>query len=136
MKTQEWSIPVDTIPISGIIAFVSTAPLPPATFHILMALAAGDRHGYAIIQDVAARTRNQLRLGAATLYRSLQRMLEQGLIVETSDRTATERDDESRRYYLITPLGQSVARAEAQRLTELVRLARESGFAAGESGAA
>ena len=106
-------------------------PLPPATFHILMALAAGDRHGYAIIQDVAARTENRLRLGAGTLYRSLQRMLEQGLIVETGDRPVPEQDDERRRYYRITRFGESVARAEACRLTEMVRLARASGFAGG-----
>ncbi len=106
-------------------------PLPPATFHILMSLAADDRHGYAIIQDVAARTDNHLRLGAGTLYRSLQRMLEQGLIVETGERPAADLDDERRRYYRITPFGQAVARAEAGRLSELVRLARISGFAEG-----
>jgi DNA-binding PadR family transcriptional regulator len=94
-----------------------------------MALAAGDRHGYAIILEVAQRTNNRLRLGAGTLYRSLQRMLEQGLIVETGDRPIPERDDERRRYYRITRYGESVARAEARRLTELVRLARASGFA-------
>ena len=71
-------------------------PLPPATFHILMAVSAEDRHGYAIIQDVAGRTDNKLRLGAGTLYRSLQRMLEQGLIVESGDRPAAELDDERR----------------------------------------
>ena len=104
-------------------------PLQPAAFHILLALGAGDRHGYAIIQDVARRTQNQLRLGAGTLYRSLQRMLEQGLIVEIAEPAETDRDDERRRYYRITPYGESVARAEARRLTELVRLARASGFA-------
>jgi DNA-binding PadR family transcriptional regulator len=109
----------------------SLLPLPSATFHILMALAAGDRHGYAISQEVAARTGNGMRLGPATLYRSLQRMLEQGLIVETGDRPAPELDDERRRYYHLTPYGESVARAEARRLTELVRLARASGFARG-----
>ncbi len=109
----------------------SLLPIPPATFHILMALAAGDRHGYAIIQEVAERTQNKIRLGAGTLYRSLQRMLEQGLIVETGDRPAPEQDDERRRYYRITRYGQAVARAEARRLTELVRLARASGFAKG-----
>jgi DNA-binding PadR family transcriptional regulator len=98
-----------------------------------MSVAADDRHGYAIIQDVAARTDNQLRLGAGTLYRSLQRMLEQGLIVETGDRPAPELDDERRRYYRITAFGEAVARAEARRLTELVRLARASGFAAGRA---
>jgi DNA-binding PadR family transcriptional regulator len=103
-------------------------PLPPATFHILMAVAEEDRHGYAIIQDVAARTNGQVRLSAGTLYRSVQRMLEQGLIEETDERPAPEEDDERRRYYRITEFGSAVARAEARRLTELVRLARASGF--------
>jgi DNA-binding PadR family transcriptional regulator len=96
-----------------------------------MALATEDRHGYAIIQGVSRRTNNRLRLGAGTLYRSLQRMLEQGLIVETGDRPDPELDDERRRYYRITRYGESVARAEARRLTELVKLARASGFAGG-----
>ncbi len=104
-------------------------PLPPVTFHILMALADGDRHGYAIIQDVAARTGGKVRLGAGTLYRSIQRMLEQGLLVEVRERPAPEDDDERRRYYRITRFGQAVARAETARLHELVRLARASGFA-------
>lgn len=108
-------------------------PLPAATFHILMALADSDRHGYGIIQDVAASTEGALRLSAGTLYRSIQRMLEQGLIVETRDRPAPEMDDERRRYYRITPFGTAVARAEARRLTELVRLARASGFAPGKA---
>lgn len=111
----------------------SLLPLPSVTFHILMALASEDRHGYAIIQDVMQRTNNRLRLGAGTLYRSLQRMLEQGLIVETGDRPDPEFDDERRRYYRITPYGEAVARAEARRLTELVRLARASGFAGGKA---
>jgi DNA-binding PadR family transcriptional regulator len=98
-----------------------------------MSVAADDRHGYAIIQDVATRTDNQLKLGAGTLYRSLQRMLEQGLIIESGERPAPELDDERRRYYRITEFGQAVARAEARRLTELVRLAGESGFATGRA---
>jgi len=109
----------------------SLLPLSPAVFHILMALAGGDRHGYGIIQDVAALTDGRLRLGAATLYRSLQRMIEQGLIVETGERPAPELDDERRRYYRITPYGESAAKAEARRLAALVRLARASGFAKG-----
>jgi DNA-binding PadR family transcriptional regulator len=96
-----------------------------------MALASEDRHGYAIIQDVAERTSDSLRLGAGTLYRSLQRMLEQGLITETGDRPDPQQDDERRRYYRITEFGEAVARAEARRLTELVKLARASGFASG-----
>ena len=103
-------------------------PLPPVTFHILMALADGDRHGYAIIQDVEARTDGDLRLGAGTLYRSIHRMLEQGLIVEPSRRPARAVDDERRRYYRLTPFGTAVARAETRRLAQLLRLARARGL--------
>jgi DNA-binding PadR family transcriptional regulator len=103
-------------------------PLPPAVFHILMSLAGDDLHGYAIIQDVAARTGGAVRLSPATLYRSIQRMLEQDLIIELRERPAPELDDERRRYYRITPFGKIVARAEAQRLTDLVKLARASGL--------
>src|SRR2546425_1967842 len=110
-------------------------PLPAATFHILMALAEDDRHGYGIIQDVAARTDGALKLGAGTLYRSIQRMLEQGLIVEARERPAPELDDERRRYYRITPFGTAVARAEARRLTQLVKLARACGLAPGRADA-
>src|SRR5262252_953833 len=108
-------------------------PLPPATFHILMALAEEDRHGYAIIQDVAMRTGGELKLSAGTLYRSIQRMLEQGLIVEPRERPAPSEDDERRRYYRITLFGETVARAEARRLTQLVKLARASGFVPGRA---
>lgn len=111
----------------------SLLPLPPATFHILMALAEEDRHGYAIIQDVATRTGGELKLSAGTLYRSIQRILEQGLIVEPRERRAPTEDDERRRYYRITPFGEAVARAEARRLTQLVKLARASGFAPGRA---
>lgn len=104
-------------------------PLPAATFHILMALAEEDRHGYAIIQDVAQRTEGKLKLSPGTLYRSIQRMLEQGLIEETRERPAPELDDERRRYYRITAFGAAVARAEAERLTQLIKLAQASGFA-------
>jgi DNA-binding PadR family transcriptional regulator len=108
-------------------------PLPPATFHILMAVADEDRHGYAIIQDVAARTGGELKLSAGTLYRSVQRMLEQGLLVETQERPAPELDDERRRYYRITPFGVAAARAEVTRLNQLVKLARACGFAPGRA---
>jgi DNA-binding PadR family transcriptional regulator len=103
-------------------------PLPPVTFHILMALADGDRHGYAIIQDVEARTDGELRLGAGTLYRSVHRMLEQGLIVESNRRPARALDDERRRYYRLAAFGTAVARAETRRLAQLVRLARARGL--------
>ena len=114
----------------------SLLPLPPATFHILVALADEDRHGYAIMQDVAARTGGGLKLGAGTLYRSVQRMLEQGLIVEVSARQLTElplTNDERRRYYRITSFGRSVAKAEARRLAQMLKLARASGFAPGKA---
>ena len=103
-------------------------PLPPATFHILLSLAAEDRHGYAIIQDVATRTGGAVKLSAGTLYRSIQRMLEQDLLEELRTRPAPEDDDERRRYYRITPFGEAVARAEARRLTSLVKLARATGL--------
>ena len=102
-------------------------PLPPATFHILLALANEVRHGYAIIQDVEASTNGDLRLSAGTLYRSVARMVEQGLIAEVAKRR-TVADDERRRYYRITPFGTAVARAEMRRLTDLVRLAHASGL--------
>jgi DNA-binding PadR family transcriptional regulator len=111
----------------------SLLPLPAATFHILMAVCDADRHGYAIIQDVEARTNGELKLSAGTLYRSIQRMLEQGLLIETRDRPSPEDDDERRRYYRITAYGTEVARAEARRLTQLLKLARASGFARGRA---
>ena len=107
--------------------------LPPATFHILLALAAEDLHGYAIIQEVAVRTGGELKLSAGTLYRSIQRMIEQGLIVETRDRPAPEDDDERRRYYRITAEGSAAAREEVRRLAQLVRMARAKGFAPGKA---
>ena len=107
--------------------------LPPAAFHILLALADEDRHGYAIIQEVAMRTNGELKLSAGTLYRSIQRMLEQGLIVETRDRPAPAEDDERRRYYRITPDGTAAAREEARRLAQLVKMARAKGLAPGRA---
>ena len=108
-------------------------PLPTATFHILLAVADEDRHGYAIIQDVEARTGGELRLSAGTLYRSIQRMLDQGLIVEPRERPLPELDDERRRYYRITPFGRAVAEAESRRMAQLVRMARSRGFVPGRA---
>jgi DNA-binding PadR family transcriptional regulator len=98
-------------------------PLQPAEFHILLALSAGESHGYGIIQDVAARTSGALRLSPGTLYRTIQRLLEDGLIEEPR-RSAGANDDPRRRYYRVTRRGAAVVRAETSRLTELVRLAR------------
>ena len=103
-------------------------PLPPVTFHILVALVDGERHGYAIIQDVEARTEGELRMSAGTLYRSVARMVEQGLIAEVTPRRRTMNEDERRRYYRITSFGTAVARAEMRRLSQLIRLARASGL--------
>ena len=104
-------------------------PLQPTTFHILLSLTDEERHGYAIILEVARRTQGELKLSAGTLYRSIQRMLETGLIVETRNRPAPELDDERRRYYRITPLGKAVAEAEAGRLRDLLKMARLCGVA-------
>jgi DNA-binding PadR family transcriptional regulator len=107
-------------------------PLPAAAFHILLALTAGECHGYGIIQDVASRTKGALRLSPGTLYRTIQRLLEDGLIEEPR-RVSRDRSDPRRRYYRITPLGTAVARAETRRLSELVRLARSAWRVATES---
>ena len=99
-------------------------PLTPATFHILLALVDEERHGYAIMQEVAERTDGTMKLGPGTLYGSLKRMLEQGLVEESDERADPALDDERRRYYRLTRDGLAVARVEARRLEELVRAAR------------
>jgi DNA-binding PadR family transcriptional regulator len=99
-------------------------PLTPAMFEILVALADGERHGYAIMQEVELRTEGKTRIGPGTLYRSIQRLMEDGLITESDERPALEMDDERRRYYRITDLGYRVAVAEARRLSELVSMAQ------------
>jgi DNA-binding PadR family transcriptional regulator len=107
----------------------SSLPLAPAVFQILVALADQDRHGYAIMQDVAARTGGRMKLSPGTLYGSIKRMLEDGLIVEVDERPDPDNDDERRRYYRLTPFGRDVAQAEADRLTTLLRQARAAGLA-------
>ena len=103
-------------------------PLPPAVFHILIALAEGDRHGYAIMRDVADRTDGRLRMSPGTLYGSIKRMLEQGLIEEVRERPPAEEDDERRRYYRLSRFGRRVALAEAARLGALLKQARAHGL--------
>ena len=95
-------------------------PLTPAVFYILLALADGDKHGYGIMQEVKVITDGQFSMGPGTLYGSIKRMLETGLIVEVDDRPDPALDDERRRYYRLTSLGQRVAQAEAERLAALV----------------
>lgn len=99
-------------------------PLTAAAFHILLALADGERHGYGIMQDIAQRTNGAMRMGPGTLYGSIKRMLADGLIEAVDERPDPELDDERRRYYRLTDLGQRVALAEARRLEQLVQLAR------------
>jgi len=108
-------------------------PLAPAVFQILVALADQDRHGYAIMQDVAARTDGAMKLSPGTLYGSIKRMLEEGLIVELDERPDPDEDDERRRYYRLTPDGRTAAQAEADRLTTLLRQARAVGLTARRS---
>lgn len=102
----------------------SYLPLTPATFEILLALADGERHGYAIMRQVADRPEAAVRLGPGTLYGSLKRLLDAGLVEEGGERADPELGDERRRYYRITRSGRAVARAEARRLEAMVRAAR------------
>jgi DNA-binding PadR family transcriptional regulator len=116
----------------------STAPESPApesflplhrdTFHILVSLADSDRHGYAVMQDVFERTDGALRLSPSSLYASIRRLLEQGLIEELAERPDPKHDDERRRYYRLTRLGRAVATAEARRLERLLADARATGL--------
>ena len=106
----------------------SFLPLHRDTFHILVSLADRDRHGYAVMQDVAERTNGKLRLSPSSLYASIRRLLEQGLIEELAERPDPAHDDERRRYYRLTQLGREVARAEARRLDRLLSDARASGL--------
>src|SRR4051812_4753068 len=98
-------------------------PLTAVVLEIALALAAGERHGYEIMQDVERRTDGQIALHPGTLYRALGRLLDQGLIEELDERPSPD-DDERRRYYRLTPLGQAVARAEVDRLARQVSAAR------------
>ena len=99
-------------------------PLTPAMFHILLALADKERHGYHIMREVDERTEGNVKLGPGTLYGSIKRMMADGLIQELEERPDSELDDERRRYYRLTDLGFRVATAEAQRLEQMVRSAR------------
>jgi len=99
-------------------------PLKPVAFQVLLSLSEGERHGYGITQDIAARTSAKMRLEPGNLYRSLKAMLDDRLIEESEKRPAPDLDDERRRYYRITPLGRKVARAEMARLEAMVAEAR------------
>ncbi len=101
-----------------------TAPLTPAMFHVLLALAGDDLHGYAILKDVELRTNGEVKLSTGTLYGIIKRLLNDGLIAERRERPAAIHDDERRRYYRLTARGREVAGAEAARLEKVVALAR------------
>jgi DNA-binding PadR family transcriptional regulator len=100
----------------------SFLPLKTNWLHILVSLVGGEQHGYAIVQDVLERSQGKVRLWPATLYGSLKRLIQEGLIVESSERPAPEFDDARRRYYKLTPLGRRVLDLESQRLKDLVRI--------------
>jgi DNA-binding PadR family transcriptional regulator len=100
-------------------------PLTPAVFHILLALADGEKHGYAIMKDVESQTSGRLKMGPGTLYGSIKRMLAAGLIEETDERPDPALDDERRRYYRLSPQGKSLVVVESQRLAQIVQVARQ-----------
>ena len=99
-------------------------PLTPAVFHILLALADGEKHGYGIMQEVKTISKGSIKMGPGTLYGSIKRMLASGLIMETDECPDPATDDERRRYYKLTRFGERVVSAEAQRLMNLVGVAR------------
>ncbi len=99
-------------------------PLTPATFHILLALADGEKHGYNIMQEVGEISGGQVKMGPGTLYGSIKRLLANGIITESAQRPNVEDDDERRRYYALSALGQRVLKAESQRLSDLYQVIR------------
>ncbi|MEP7382667.1 MAG: PadR family transcriptional regulator [Gemmatimonadota bacterium] len=101
-------------------------PLRPVEFEILLTLAAGERHGYAIIQETEARSGGAVRLETGTLYRALQRLVQSALVTPVDRRSPDESSEERRRYYALTPLGREVAIAEALRMARLVTVARKA----------
>lgn len=110
-----------TAPQSNAEAF---GPLTPAMFHVLLALAGDDLHGYAILKEVELRTGGKVRLSTGTLYGIIKRLLNDGLIAELRSRPAEAQDDERRRYYRLTPQGRQVAATEAERMDEILSVAR------------
>ena len=99
-------------------------PLTPAMFQVLVALADGEKHGYAILKEVARRTNGDITLSAATLYTIVRRFVQEGVIAESAERPDPSLDDERRRYYRLTPFGREVAKAEAARMETALGMAR------------
>ena len=102
----------------------SFLPLTPAVFHVLLALADGEKHGYVISKEIARRTNNEVRLSAGTLYGIIKRLLEDGFIEESDERPDFSLDDERRRYYRLTKQGVALAEAEAERMERVLAMAR------------
>jgi DNA-binding PadR family transcriptional regulator len=107
-------------------------PLPAAAFHILMSLADDDLHGYEIMRRVEAQTDGRTRIGPGTLYSSIQALLDAGFIAEVASRSARDLNDERRRYYRLTAAGRKAARDEAERLADVLRVARAKKILRGE----
>ncbi len=99
-------------------------PLTPSMFEVLIALADGEKHGYAIIKEVNRRTGGRVALSAGTLYTIIRRFADEGIIEEAAERPDPALDDERRRYYRLTDFGRAVARAEAERMETALRMAR------------
>ena len=102
----------------------SYLPLTPALFHVLLALADGEKHGYVISKEIARRTNNEVKLSTGTLYGVIKRLLDDSLIEESEERPDFSLDDQRRRYYRLTKLGKAVAEAEAERMERVLALAR------------
>ena len=125
IKDLDGSHPINQERINGGLALSHAEQLRPFTlfrdtFHILVALADQDRHGYSIMQEIKERTAGHVRLSPSTLYSAIKRLLEQGLIAELEERPGPEHDDERRRYYRLTPAGGRAAMAEAAQLEKLL----------------
>jgi DNA-binding PadR family transcriptional regulator len=116
--------PDEVLMTSRIRAVDAFLPLTPPMLHALLALADSDRHGYAILKEIARRTDGAVRLSAGTLYALVRRATADGLMVESDERPDISLDDERRRYYRLTPLGRRVAAAEIARLESIVEMAR------------
>jgi DNA-binding PadR family transcriptional regulator len=100
-------------------------PLTPAVFHILLALADGEKHGYAIMKEVESQTGGRIKMGPGTLYGSIKRMLAASLIQETAARPDPELDNERRRYYQLTGVGETALKTESQRMEQAVQAAKK-----------
>jgi DNA-binding PadR family transcriptional regulator len=111
-------------PLSKKPTIESYLPLTPALFHVLLALADGDKHGYVISKEIARRTNNEVKLSTGTLYGIIKRLLDDAMIEESEERPDFSLDDQRRRYYRLTKLGKAVAEAEAERMERVLAMAR------------